>query len=91
MLIYSELTGKHNNLARNRFLLSEPKIVTKIGILNRFATWPIAQTKIFCYTHTTEKCCFIVRIKFSIYKKIVHRGCQLGLRYQIGNILVFIT
>ena len=33
----------------------------------------------------------IVRIELSIYKKIVQRECQLGLWYQIGNILVFIT
>ena len=55
MLIYSELTGKLNNLARNRFLLSEPKIVTKIGIFfTDLLPGTLLKQKYFV-THTLQK------------------------------------
>ena len=52
MLVYSEVTGKKHNKALNSacsiFLLSEPKIVTKIAyFIQIFAAQPNGQTKYF--------------------------------------------
>ena len=74
------------NHACNRFLLSEPKFVTKNWhiLIYRFATWPIAQTKIFCCTHTLQNSFLSLEFNF-VYIKIVQHGCQLGLWYQFGK------
>ena len=59
-------------------------------VLFRFATWPIGQTKnILLHTHYRKG---LLSLELnSAYKKNVKHGCQLGLWYQSGNILVLIS
>ena len=55
MLVYAELTGKHNNPACNRFLLSEPKLKQKIGIFyTDLLSFPLLKQK-YSVAHTLQK------------------------------------